>query len=214
MSDKKRTYIAEVEMEDVLPAENGAKYPVNTLMNLYVATHADPEGFAEKLGVSKAILERYIKAFKWDELRERYLSNQLMMIHKLREESITEEIQLDQKEQMFRRFQRMQYLDNVEQYMKTHGHLFVMDETGQIVTNHYGMPVLIPIGHDESSKYRKEIMGNIELQLKVLKDAGLLGKRPIRVTPGGTTTISTTATEAPAADEPKNQLKAFLKSEP
>lgn len=156
---------------DIVQSEvAGRSYPVDVLRDVFVKSGMSPERISRKYFISLDRILDYAECFNWFNLKQ---DHDRMVLHSalnLRADSFVEHLSADQREQKLKTAQRNQELSEVEEHFDKYGHLFVVNEGGEILRSKVtGLPLKMEFGSSkEEIQMRREIQASTELNLKLL----------------------------------------------
>lgn len=148
----------------------GLEYPVDALKEVYIKSGRTSERIAKMFGISVSQLLEYVEHYGWEKLKQDHEKKVFFTILNQRSDSFLENLTTDQREQQLKNYQRNQELDEMEEHLKKYGHLFCVDETGEVLKDRFsGMPVKLRFGSSKDEiASRLAIMASIEASIKHL----------------------------------------------
>ncbi len=158
---------------DIIQAEvSGRSYPVDVLRDVFVKSGMSLKRIASKYFIPQDKLLDYAEAFNWFKLKQEHDRQILHEALNLRVDGFVEHLSADQREQKLKSLQRNQELSEVETHFDKYGHLYIVDEEGQIIRSKVtGLPLKMEFGSSkEELQERRELQMSTELNLKLLTE--------------------------------------------
>ena len=166
-----------LSIHDSLKNYSGKEYPVDMLREVYIKSNKSIKRIAREYNLSPKLVEKYVKAGKWDELRSKYQHHWVEMIANSLRNNLQAYVNVSERLETLKLMEIQQQLDDIEEHFTKWGDFFQRDENGEIVRDSYGQPKRVKFPAKTDSEYLMNWAKIRELSTRILQEYGLLSPK-------------------------------------